>query len=198
MTITAFDLASLAYTAARLAIERTGRSRGTVAARHRLIRKARRAMVAADSLIRQLDDGSGPAADMPPRDPETGLPVWYVQLWVPAGPVDADMPPPLDWATNPTEAVVFRRMTLFDGYICPRWRYRIFSPLDHPGMIAIDYDTPWWVQNAGAWVDWWRASPFVDTPPDPPEFPFPDPWAPRPDPRRRPGRPRRRKPGTET
>ena len=50
MTITAFDLASLAYTAARLAIERTGRSRGTVAARHRLIRKARRAMVAADSL----------------------------------------------------------------------------------------------------------------------------------------------------
>ena len=85
MTITAFDLASLAYTAARLAIERTGRSRGTVAARHRLIRKARRAMVAADSLVRQLDDGSGPAADMPPRDPETGLPVWYVQLWPPAG-----------------------------------------------------------------------------------------------------------------
>lgn len=191
MTLTAFDLASLAHTAARLAVERTGRSRGTVAARYRLIRKARRAMVAADSLVRQLDDG--PAPDMPPRGPETGLPVWYQQLWAPAGRRDADMPPPLDWAANPTEAVVFRRMALFDGDVSPRWRYRIFSPLDHPGMIAIDYDTSWWVKNPDAWLDWWRASPFVDTPPDPPEYPLPDPC-----PRRRPGRPRRRKPGTET
>lgn len=199
MTLIAFDLASLAHTAARLAIERTGRPRGAVAARHRLVRKARRAMVAADSLVHQLEDGSWPTLHMPPRDPASGLPVWYQQLWIPTGPDDAEMPPPLDWGANPTEAVMFRRMTLFDGCISPRWRYRIFSPLDHPGMIAIDYDTTWWVENPDVWFEWWRACPFADTPPEPPEPPIPDPPPPVPDPppRRRPGRPRRRKPGTD-
>ncbi|WP_372055848.1 hypothetical protein P7L74_09645 [Tistrella mobilis] len=169
----------LCFRTAGLVSQATLSQRRTVAGRIRLLRKTRRLIATGETLRACFGDdiwpngsaymgGARPGEDRPGgRGPRGDWPLWHAPELILSHPDDLGETLPLarlspvDWHRQPTSLALLHREALFGGWIYPGWRYVVCSPIDHPGMIAIGYDTMKPVKDARVHAHWWARCPMA-------------------------------------